>query len=115
MATNKQALVDAVLMFGDLVKDIEASQKASGPMKLLAFQSLIPDFMKLLPEIGDIPSEAKQMAYQDYMDLAQQLVARLAIDDKKAQAIISAAIKLANDIALIVIPDVNALIEASKS
>lgn len=112
---NKQAIQDLVFTFADAAKDFEAAKGQSGVLKLMQFQNLIADFSRLIPEIGDIPAEAKDLAYGDYMEIVASLVARLGIKDEHAVGIINAALKLANDIGSIIIPDVSALLNAIKA
>lgn len=117
MNTNLVALLAAIKCLADAANDTVAALKPgqSAVARLAAYYNLIPDIESLVPQIGLIPAEVAALQPADYVSLTSSLVADLAISDVKAQAIIAASLKLLTDIALTVVPDVQALLSAIKT
>jgi hypothetical protein len=115
MATNLVALQAAVKLVADAVDDgIKAAGDSSALSKAMEFENLLADLINLLPQIGDIPSEASQLQTADYISLLGSLGADLVLPAGKAQNILSSSIKFISDIASVMVPDVEALIAAIK-
>lgn len=114
---NLSALSQAIKLLADAVKDTMAALQPgqSAMAKLLAYSNLVPDIEALIPQIGSIGSEVGSLSPADYVTLTSQLVSDLAISDVKAQAIIASSLKLLSDLAVVILPDVQALISAAKS
>lgn len=116
MATNLQALTDAVNLLGDAVKDsIAAASDSNAVSKTLEFENLVPDLFPLISQIGDLSTEMKNLQPADYITLVTQLASRMAIQNVHAEAIVAASIKLLTDLITTVLPDVQALIAAVKA
>lgn len=116
MATNLSALKAAIKLVADAATDsIKAAGDATSAAKLSEYSNLLPDVMALIPQIGDVPVEAKALAEADYSTLLQELVADLALPEGHVKQVIAASLKLLTDIAMVVVPDVEALIAAIKS
>lgn len=116
MATNLTALQAGIKLVADVVVDSEKAAKDSGlPTKIADFGNILPDILSLLPQIGEIPSEAKALGATDYATLMANLVADLGLPhDSKLEKIADAAIKMISDIATYIVPDAEALLAAVK-
>lgn len=117
MATNKDALYAALKLVADAAQDtVQAIQPGESTLsRLLAYKNLTGDLFALMPQIGDIPAEAKALDPAGYADLCSHFVADLAITDAHAQAIVGAGLKLLNDVVSVIVPDAEALVAAIKA
>lgn len=117
MATNVAALQSAVKIVADAIKDTLAALQPGQSLvaKVLDFENLVTDVAALIPVIGDIPSEVKAMAPTDAVALVDGLVVDLAISNEHAKAIAESSVKLLSDLAIVIVPDVQALIAAIKA
>lgn len=116
MSTNLQALKSAIKTVADAVNDTVAAIKPGQSIvaRVANYYNLVADLESLVPQIGDIPAEVSALAAADYLTLTSELVTDLAVSDAKAQAIITASLKLLSDLALTILPDVEALVAATK-
>lgn len=108
MGKDLSALKAAIKLIVDAGKDVAA--KGS----LASYANLLPEVMALLPQLGEIPAEAQGLVAADYLSLVEELVADLAVSDAHAQSVITAALKVLQDVVAMV-PDVEALIAAIKA
>ena len=116
MATNLTALQAAIKVVADVVSDsVAAASATSSAAKLADFENLLPDVMALIPQIGDVPSEASALAPADYATLVESLASDLSLPNGKVESIITAAVKLISDIATVIVPDVEAVLAAAKA
>lgn len=114
MAANLAPLKAAIKLIADATRDVmKAAGETNPTMKLLDFQNLIPDVLALMPQIGNISLSGLSPA--DYSTLLTELATDLALPAGHTAAIINASIKLLEDIALVIVPDVEALIAAAKA
>lgn len=114
--TDLSALKKAIKLVSDAVNDsIKASKDESGAAKMLEYQNLIPDVLNLLPDIGLIPQEAGHLQPEDFASLLAEVATDLALPVGKAEEVVKASIKLLSDVAVVVVPDVAALIKAIKA
>ena len=116
MTANVTVLNQALKLISDAAIDTQkvVSSTDSALVKLFSYENLVGDLMALLPQIGQIPAEVSQLLPADYTELAQTFVNDLKLTDVQAKTIIEASLKLLNDLALVVLPDVEALITAIK-
>lgn len=115
MVTDIDALKKAIKLVADAVNDsVKAAADTSSAAKLLEYQNLIPDILSLLPVIGEIPVEASNLSAEDYAALIAEVGADLALPAGKTEEIVKASLKLLSDIVLVVIPDIAAVVAASK-
>lgn len=113
MATNLAPLKAAIKLVADGVADgIKAAGEATSAAKLVDFQNLIPDILTLLPQIGDL--SVNGLSSQDYATLLAELATDLAIPNSHIAGIVNASVKLLQDIVVVIVPDVEALVEAIK-
>lgn len=112
MTTQLNALQSALNLIADAAKDTVDSAGESGAAKLASYQNLVADVLVLIPQIGQIPAEVSSLKPEDYVSLVEGLIARMSITDAHAQLVITAGLKLLNDIVSVVIPDVSALLAA---
>lgn len=111
--TNLGPLKAAIKLVADAVSDgIKASGDATTPAKLADFQNLIPDVLNLIPQIGQISLSG--LAPADYAALLAELAVDLAIPQAHTAAIVNASIKLLQDVATIIVPDIESVLAPSK-
>jgi hypothetical protein len=110
MATNMSALQDAIKLVAKAAGDI-----LSGAADPLSYLNLLPDLIKLVPEIGDIPVEVSQMVPADYAALAACLAADLAIPDAKIAGIVSASLGLLGSLVSDILPAVEKIVAAVRA
>lgn len=117
MSDNLTGLKAVVNLMADATVDtIKALAPGENPIsKLVNYKNLFPDLASLFENISSIPAEVKDLNPEEYLLLVEDLVARLAISNPEAEAIVQACIKLINDSIAVLIPDTNAVIEAIKS
>lgn len=114
MAANLVPLKAAIKLIADAANDaIKAAGDTNPTLKLLDFQNLIPDVLALLPQIGSISLSG--LAPADYTALLTELTTDLALPAGHTAAIINASIKLIEDLIAVIVPDVEALVAASKA
>lgn len=109
MATDLTALKAAVKLVADAVTD-----GLSSGVGTVKYANLVPDALALLPTIGDIPTEISQLAAADYAALVTELASDLKLPTAKSEAVFAASIKLLSDLSLVLVPDVQAVIAATK-
>lgn len=116
MAKDLSALKAAIKLVSDAVNDsVKPASGDSPAAKLVNFQNLIPDILDLLPKIGDIGAEVNGLSPADYGVLLGELAADLAMPNAHVGAIVTASIKLLEDIVQVILPDVQALIAAAQA
>lgn len=96
MATNLSALKDAIKMLADFGLDTRELVK-DGPGligAMMDYKNLVADLSALIPEIGDIPSEAKALTPEDYVSLVSALVADLGLTEGRTGSLITAGMDL---------------------
>lgn len=114
--TDLTALKKAVKLVADAVSDsIKAAADTSGAAKLIEFQNLVPDILNLIQDIGSVPAEASHLAPEDFATLIAELAADLVLPVGKTEELVKTSLKLLSDIAVVVLPDVAAVIAAAKS
>lgn len=114
--TDIVVLKSAIKLVAHAVNDsVKAAADTNTAAKLLEYQNLIPDVLALLPNIGEIPKEAAHLDPEDYAALLAEIAVDLALPVGKTENIVKASIKLLSDVALVFVPDVEALILATKS
>lgn len=107
--TNLDPLKAVIKILADVGLDsVKAYGDSGAAAKLGDFSNVLPDVMALIPQISQVSIAGLQP--EDYVSLAEQLVADLAISNQHAQNIVNASLKLIQDM----IPDVEALIAAIK-
>lgn len=112
--TNLGPLKAAIKLVADAVSDgIKASGDATTPAKLADFQNLIPDVLNLIPQIGQISLSG--LAPADYAALLAELAVDLAIPQAHTAAIVNASIKLLQDVATIIVPDIESVLAAVQA
>jgi hypothetical protein len=116
MATGTKALQAAIKLVADAVDDTVETVAAGGnPITaVLKYENLIGDLITLVPQIGEIPAEAKALTPADYVALVNALVADLGVTDAHAGSIIEASVALLSELATTILPKVQALIAAVK-
>ena len=114
MATNLVPLKAAIKLIADAAGDaVKAVGDATPIGKVLEFQNLVPDLLALMPQIGQISLNG--LAPEDYAALLTELATDLALPAGHTAAIVNASIKLLEDVALTLAPDVQALLAAVKA
>jgi hypothetical protein len=107
LTPNVPALLAACKVLADVINDVAAGSTVDG------YANILPDLITLLPQIGEIGTEAKSLATSDYETLVSQLAGYLNLGTGKAESVLQASIKLLADLQPVVI-DVQALIAAAK-
>lgn len=116
MATDLTALKAAIKLVADATVDtVKAGSDATSIGKIAEYQNLIPDLMSLVPQIGNIPTEASALQPADYQALIAELAADLNLPAGKVQSIVAASLKLLQDVVTVMVPDVQALLLAVKA
>lgn len=117
VTTDVTALTSALNLIADAANDTIAAATAgtTAAQKVMDFENLLPDLMALIPQIGNIPAEAKALQSADYITLVESFVTRLGVTNTHAEAIIAASLKLLTDIVNVIIPDVQGLVAAIKA
>lgn len=106
---NLVPLQAAIKLIADATNDaIKASADATTALKLGEFTNLLPDLLTLLPQIGSI--SVSGLAPADYATLLTNLATDLALPAGHTANIINASMKLLEDIATLIVPDVQALV-----
>ncbi len=114
--TDITVLKNAIKLVAHAVNDsVKAAADATLAAKFVDFQNLIPDVLVLLPNIGEIPKEAAHLDPEDYAALLAEIATDLTLPPGKTEEIVKASIKLLSDVALVMVPDVAALIAAAKA
>lgn len=112
--TNLAPLKAAIKLIADAGNDVVKSlSDTTAAAKLAEFQNLITDLMTLVPQIGQISLSG--LAPADYAALLAELAVDLAIPQAHTAAIVNTSIKLLEDIATVIYPDVTALIAAIQA
>lgn len=116
MGTDLNALKAVIKLFADAVVDTESLIKGGvSPLNaLLAYKNIVPDVTALVPVVGEIPTEAKALDANDYVDLIATLVADLGITDAHAGSIADAAISLLRSVVDHVVPEIEKLMGLVK-
>lgn len=116
MNSKYPAFFQLLVIIGKAIGDAEEALKPGQGIlqRLLGFEDLVPELIKFLPEASKISGEIKAMGPDDYVAAAEQLVAELAIDNAKAQAVLAASFPIVHDLAAMA-PKVENLIKALKS
>jgi len=109
MAKDLSALKSAIKVVADVVNDL-----SSGSLNLAKFQNVLPDIIVMLPQLGSIPQQAKDLELADYEALIAEMSADLAIESSKMKAIVDASFPVINDL-LKMLPDLAALFKALKA
>lgn len=113
MATDLTALQAAIKLVADVIVDTEKA--ATTPAnKFLAYANIIPDIEALIPKIGELPAEVTALAPQDYATLLTTFAADMTLSTAKAQALLASSVKLISDLITYIVPDVQAVIAATK-
>src|SRR4029077_20809645 len=96
MDTDLNALKSLIKLLADAALDTSAVVAAGAPpvVAIFTYKNLIPDILSLIPKIGEIPAEAKNLAPSDYVILVTELTKDLSITDIHAGAIIDAVLAL---------------------
>ena len=115
MSVNLKPLQDAVKLVADVVLDsVNAAEQGGGVAAEVGdFANILSDLVVLLPEVGMMPSPSS-LSPEDYAALVASLGADLVVPGK-AGAVVEASLKLLGDLAAVIVPDVMAIIAASKS
>lgn len=114
--TDISALKKAIKLVADAVNDtIKASGDSNGTAKLMEYQNLLPDILNLLPVIGEIPKEAEHLDAEAYAALIAELAADLILPIGKTESVVKTSLKLLSDVAVVIVPDVLAVIAATKA
>lgn len=111
MGNNIQALNAAIKLVADIAND---ALNTTGVTVINRWANLLPDIMTLLPSISDLPAEAKALQAEDYETLLNSLAGYLNLGSGKAEAVLQASVKLLADLQKVILPDVEALIAATK-
>ena len=109
MSTDISALKSAIKLAADAV---QAGIKFSQDKSVTDFQPLFGDLLAVLPTVGEIPAEISALSMDDAGALIAALEADLGASGDNLTAIIVAALKLLNDLATVIWPDVKALLAA---
>jgi hypothetical protein len=116
MSTNIKPLQDAIKLICDLAVDsVHAGSVTGSSAKLAEYQNILPDLLILLPEIGDLPTSVTSLSEADISTLIGTIGDDLSFPPGKAQNIVQASLKLLEDIAGYIVPDVEAIITAAHS
>lgn len=113
----KQALQDLINLLADGVNDsIQAAQPGANLLgKILGYENLVADVLKLAPELGEIPADVTGLNAADVEQLVAGLVAKFAITNEKALARINAILALANSIVTNDVPLVHNVIASFQA
>lgn len=116
MTTNLTALKAAIKLVADAAVDTEKVIAAgSSPLAaLFTYKNLIPDVLALVPQIGDIPTEAKAMVPADYVALVAEFAKDAGLSEASAGTVVNAGIDLLQELVGVVLPKVEALANAVK-
>lgn len=112
MATDINALKAAIRL---VAHETNAFLVSGSKFELANHQRLIPDLFALIPVMGEIPAEAKDLDPNELAELVAHFAAELALPVGRTQRIVEASVKLIHDIVVVIVPDVQAVIEAAKS
>lgn len=112
MSTDINGLKAAI---GLVAHTVSAVMKSGGKFEIGNHQRLIPDIFALVPVIGEIPAEAKDLDPNEMSELVAHFAAELALPVGRTQRVVEASIKLIHDIVVVIVPDVKAVIEAANS
>jgi hypothetical protein len=117
MAHNLNALKAGLKMVVDAGKDslalIAAGSGVGSVFKaILAYQNLLADLMDLVPQIGEIPSEAAQLSAEDALELASYLVAECGLHEGHVKDAIESGLVLLNHVVHDVMPVVGKVLPA---
>jgi hypothetical protein len=117
MATNLTALQTAIKLIADATTDsIKAAGDSTTAAKIAEYENLLSDVIALIPQIGDIPTEASALAPADYATLVANLATDLALPaGSKLENIVNASVQIISTVATTVVPQVEALIAAVKA
>lgn len=115
MATDIKALQSALNLIADAAHDYITSKENGSTSNFATYENLLPDVLALVPQIGEIPTEVKALTVEDGLILVNGLMARVAISDVHAEAVISASLKILNDVISVLVPDIKALSDAIKA
>lgn len=116
MATDLTALQNAIKLLADAAVDTAAVASGSNPLAtLFTYKNLIPDLMMLAPTIGELPAEAKALKAADYITLVEGLARDLSLTDAHAGSVVNASIDLLQELAIVTLPKVEALVAAVKA
>lgn len=115
--TDLKALKAAIKLLADAAVDTEkvVATGASPLGALLTYRNLIPDVLALVPQIGELPAEAKDLQPEDYVALVQEFAKDLVITDARAGSLVDAGLALLQELATGVIPKLEALAAAFRS
>lgn len=118
MDQQKQAaLIALIKLVADAAKDTVAALQPGQSLlvKLASYQNLISDVQALAPQVGDLKAEVAALKPEDYVALAGVLVADLALEQGKAQAIVTASLDLAAELVGPVLTKAEAVVAAVKA
>lgn len=116
MAKDLSAIKAAIKLVADAANDVAQLQTSdSAAAKIVKFQNLIPDVLALIPQIGNISAEIDGLSPSDYGSLLAELATDLVIPNSKIGGIVTASIKLIEDLVVVILPDVQAIIALSAS
>lgn len=115
--TNISALKKAIKLLADAAVDTEkvVATGASPLGALLTYRNLIPDVLALVPVIGELPAEAKDLKPEDYVALVQEFATDLAITDARASSLVDAGLALLQEMATGFLPKLEALAAAFRA
>lgn len=116
MTANLTALKAAIKLVADAAVDTEKVIAAgSSPLAaLFAYKNLIGDVLALVPQIGEIPTEAKAMVPADYVTLVAEFAKDAGLSEANAGTVVNAGIDLLQELVGVVLPKVEALANAVK-
>lgn len=113
---NTVALLAVEKFLGDVVEDaIHAAEDSNASQKLLEFTNLLPDALALVPLLTQIGSEAVSLEPADYAALVAQLAIDMSLPAGKVANIVKACLKTLEDLLVVFVPDVEAIVQAAKS